>query len=233
MAAVRWIPRGARGVPLTRWSARGGRWRPRTATLGALAAGLWLFGTGEAALVQAGIGNSPWTVFAEGVGEQAGISIGAATFAISAAILLCWPLIGERPGLGTLANAVLVAVAIDVMRPLLPSPGAAPLEVAQVLAGVAAIGLGSGLYLTCHLGPGPRDGLMTGLHRRADLPVARVRLALELAAVTVGALLGGTVGAGTLLFALLVGYGVSLGLAAAAVAGPPRAPAPPAGAARR
>jgi uncharacterized protein len=213
------LPRGAHGVPVTRWSARGTRWRPRPLTFAVLLLGLWAFGTGEAALVEAGIGNSPWTVFAQGLGEQVGISIGAATFVASSAILLCWPLLRERPGLGTLANAVVIAVAIDVMLPVLPQPGNVVAQVAQVLAGIVAIGVGSGLYLTCYLGPGPRDGLMTGLHRRLDLPVARVRLGLELVAVTAGWALGGTVGAGTVLFALLVGYTVSLGLAAASATG--------------
>jgi len=139
----------------------------------------------------------------------------APTFAVSAAILLAWPLLNERPGLGTLANAVVIAVAIDAMRPLLPAPTNAPLQVAQILAGIAAIGVGSGLYLTSNLGPGPRDGLMTGLHRSLGMPVARVRLAIEVCAVSAGWALGGTVGIGTVLFALLVGYCVSVGLAAA------------------
>lgn len=205
--------RGARTVPTTRWSATGSRWRARPATLLTLVAGLWLFGTGDAMLIDAGIGNSPWTVFAEGLGEQVGISVGAATFATSVAILLSWPLLRERPGLGTIANAVVIAVAIDAMRPVLPDPGAPVAELAQTLAGIALVGLGSGLYLTCHLGPGPRDGLMTGLQRVTGRPVATIRLGIEVAAVTAGWLLGGTVGLGTVLFALLVGYAVSLGLA--------------------
>jgi uncharacterized membrane protein YczE len=210
------LPRGARGVPSTRWSAHGSTWTAGPATLVVLVAGLWSFGTGEAAMIEARIGNSPWTVFAEGFGGRVGISIGAATFAASVAILLTWPLLRERPGLGTLANAVVVAVAIDSMRPVVPHPEAASLQVVQVLVGIAAIGVGSGLYLTCNLGPGPRDGLMTGLHRRLDLPVGRVRMGIEVLAVAAGWALGGTVGVGTVLFALLVGYAVSLGLAAAA-----------------
>ena len=108
-------------MPVTPWSARGSRWRARPSTLVVLVAGLWIFGTGDALLIEAGIGNSPWTVFAQGLGEQAGISIGTATFATSVVILLVWPLVGERPGLGTLANAVIVAVAIDTMRPSCPT----------------------------------------------------------------------------------------------------------------
>lgn len=213
--SVRWLPTGARTVPTTRWSARGSRWRARPSTLLVLVAGLWIFGTGEASLVQAGVGVSPWTVLAQGLGRQVGISIGAATFAVSAAILLAWPVLRERPGLGTVANAVVIAVAIDAMRPLLPAPSNAGLQIAQVLAGIAAIGIGSGLYLTSNLGPGPRDGLMTGLHRILGLSVARVRLGIEVVAVTAGWALGGTVGIGTVLFAVLVGYSVSVGLAGA------------------
>ncbi|MCW2991473.1 MAG: rane protein, partial [Solirubrobacterales bacterium] len=148
------------------------------------------------------------------LGEQVGISIGAATFVTSVAILLAWFWLDERPGLGTLANAVVIAVAIDAMRPVLPQPGAVVLQVGQVLVGIGCIGVGSGLYLTCNVGPGPRDGLMTGLHRVLDQPVARVRFAIEVCAVAAGWALGGTVGAGTVMFALLVGYAVSLGLAA-------------------
>jgi uncharacterized membrane protein YczE len=181
-----------------------------------LLAGLWTFGSGEALMIEADIGNSPWTVFAQGLGEQVGISIGAATFATSVVILLSWFWLDERPGLGTLANAVVVAVAIDVMTPVFPHPDAFGLGVLQALAGIAAIGVGSGLYLTCNLGPGPRDGLMTGLHRRFDQPVARMRLAIELTAVAAGWALGGTLGVGTVLFAALVGYAVSLGLGFAA-----------------
>jgi uncharacterized protein len=208
--------RGARTVPLTRWSASGARWRARPLTLVVLIGGLWLFGSGEALMIDAGIGVSPWTVLAEGVAEHAGTSIGAATFAISACVLLAWIPLRERPGLGTLANAAVVAFALDAMRALTPEPTQPPLQVAQVLAGIACIGVGSGFYLTANLGPGPRDGLMTGLQRRLLIPVARVRLALECTAVAAGWLLGGTVGVGTLLFALLVGYAVAIGLAAAA-----------------
>jgi uncharacterized membrane protein YczE len=210
------LPTGARTVPSTPWSASGSRWTARPSTLAVLVLGLWIFGTGDAALIEAGIGNSPWTVFAEGLGEQIGVSIGTATFITSVAILLAWLPLDERPGIGTIANAVVIAVAIDVMREVIPSPDAVVAEVALALGGIALVGVGSGLYLTCNVGPGPRDGLMTGLHRLFDQPVARVRLCIEVLAVAAGWVLGGTVGAGTVLFALLVGYAVSLGLAAAA-----------------
>ena len=207
------LPRGAAGVPTTAWSAGGSRWRARPPTILVLAAGLWIFGTGESALIEAGIGNSPWTVFAQGLGGHVGISIGAATFVTSVVILAAWPLLGVRFGLGTLANAVVIAVAIDVMTEVLPQPHRIALQLAQALAGIGAIGLGSGLYLTANLGPGPRDGLMTGLHHHLGVPVARVRMGIEATVLAAGWLLGGTVGAGTVLFAALVGYAVSVGLA--------------------
>ena len=207
------LPTGARGVPAAPWSARGSRWRARPITLLVLAVGLWLFGTGETALIEAGIGNSPWTVFAQGLADHLGVSIGAATFITSAVIILLWLPLRERPGLGTVANAVIIAVAIDTMIPILPNPHSHGPQLLQVLAGIATTGIGSGLYLTANLGPGPRDGLMTGLYRRFGIPVARGRLGIEAVAVSVGWALGGTVGLGTVLWALLIGYAVSLGLA--------------------
>jgi uncharacterized membrane protein YczE len=202
----------ARSVPETPWRAPS-RWRPRPFTFLVLLVGLWLFGTGEAFLVDAGIGVSPWTVLAQGIGVQTGLGLGVATFLVSIAVLLLWVPLREWPGLGTLSNAVVVSVAIGVTVPALPTPDAVATKVLWVLLGVASIGLGSGFYLTTALGPGPRDGLMTGLHRRTGLPVTPVRLVIELMVLGVGWLLGGTVGAGTVLFALLVGPAVGWGLA--------------------
>ncbi len=215
MRAIR-LPKGARSVPRTPWSASGSRWRARPSTLAVLVFGLWVFGTGEALMVDAGIGVSPWTVLAQGIGQQTGWSIGVSTFLVSVVVLAAWLPLRERPGLGTLANAVVVAIAIDAMRPVLPDPGSVVPQLLQVLAGITFIGVGSGLYLTANLGPGPRDGLMTGLNRAYGVPVGRVRLVIELSALALGWALGGTVGVGTVLFAVLVGYAVALGLAAAA-----------------
>jgi uncharacterized membrane protein YczE len=178
--------------------------------------GLWLFGTGEALLVDADLGVSPWTVLAQGIGKHLGIGIGWATFLISVLVLLLWIPLRERPGLGTLSNTVVVALALGVTVPLLPTPGAVGWQLAEVLAGVALIGVGSGLYLTTGLGPGPRDGLMTGIHHRTGVPVYAVRLCMEVLVLGVGWLLGGRVGVGTAIFALLVGPAVGYGLAIAA-----------------
>jgi len=173
--------------------------------------GLWIFGTGEALVVASELGNSPWTVFAEGVSEQTPLSIGLATVVTSFALLLIWIPLGERPGLGTIANAVVVGVALDVMLLLL---GGAPLAVRilELIGGIALVGVGSGLYINAALGPGPRDGLMMGLHRRTGRPVGLLRGAIEVSALLVGVLLGGTVGLGTVVFALLVGPAVAAAL---------------------
>lgn len=200
-----------RTVPTVPWSARS-RWRARPTTFVALLAGLWSFGTGEALLVSSHLGNTPWTVLAQGVSRHSPLSIGAATFAISAVVLLLWIPLRERPGLGTLANAVVIAGAIDVMLDVLPHPSHLVWQFAEVLAGIAAIAIGSALYLTTALGPGPRDGWMTGLARRTGLHIAPVRLGIELCALTAGFLLGGRVGIGTVLFAGTIGHAIALAM---------------------
>ncbi len=182
-------------------------------TLLVLAVGLWLFGTGEAFLVDSGLGVSPWTVLAQGLDTQVPIGIGWATFLVSVVVLGLWVPLRERPGLGTLANTALVALALGVTVPLLPSPDSVALQVVEVLVGISLIGLGSGLYLTTGLGPGPRDGWMTGIHHRTGIPVTPVRLAIEVTVLGLGWLLGGTVGVGTVAFAVLIGPSVGYGLA--------------------
>jgi len=159
-------------------------------------------------LVASELGNSPWTVLAEGVAVQTPLAIGAATVAISFIVLLTWIPLRQRPGLGTIANAIVIGVAIDVSLGCLPEPSELVARYGFVAAGIALVGLGSGFYLTCFLGPGPRDGLMTGISRRAGLSLRAVRTGIEITALTIGALLGGTIGIGTLAFALLVGPSV-------------------------
>jgi uncharacterized membrane protein YczE len=188
------------------------RWRPTPRQLAQVLIGLWLFGTGEALVVASELGNSPWTVLAEGVSKHTPLSIGGATVVISALVLLCWIPLREWPGLGTLLNATLIGVAIDATLAYLPDLQALPVRWVSLLAGIAVVGLGSGLYLTAALGPGPRDGLMTGLHARRGWPLAAARTGIEVTAVTAGFLLGGTVGVGSVLFALLIGHAVSFGV---------------------
>jgi len=189
------------------------RWRPSPLQLAQLVLGLWLFGTGEGLIVLAGLGNSPWTVLAQGVSVQTPLSIGAATILISAIVVASWSLLRETPGLGTVLNAVLVGIAIDVTLDVVPSPTGIWRALA-LLGGIAVVSLASGLYLTARLGPGPRDGLMTGIVRRTGRSFRLVRVTLELSALLIGALLGGTVGIGTVAFALLIGPGVQAVLGA-------------------
>lgn len=188
------------------------RWRASPARLARLLAGLWLFGTGDAILLSAQLGTAPWTVLAEGVSRQTPLSIGVATQLIGAVVLLGWIPLRERPGLGTVLNIIVIGLAIDVMLQVLPEPQGLIAKGGAVLLGTAIVGLASGLYLTANLGPGPRDGWMTGLQRRYAQPIWRVRLLIELTVLTAGWLLGGTVGLGTIAHALLVGPAVHLAL---------------------
>jgi uncharacterized membrane protein YczE len=174
--------------------------------------GLTLFGFGEGLLVQSHWGATPWTVFAQGVARHAHISIGWSTAAISCVVLLFWFPLRERPGFGTLANLVIIAYVLDLTAAGVPVPAGDALRVVFVVGAVAAIGVGSALYLTTGLGPGPRDGLMTSLHRHLGVSVVYVRLTLEVTVLIVGWLLGGTVGVGTAFFAATIGFSIGASL---------------------
>ncbi len=187
-------------------------WRASPAQLGRLLLGLWLFGTGEGLLILAELGNSPWTVFAAGISEQTGLAIGTATIAVSFGVLLLWIPLRERPGLGTIANAIVIGLAIDATGALMSPPGALGARWALLLGGIGLVGVGSGLYINAALGRGPRDGLMTGLHLRTGRPIALVRALIEITALVIGVALGGLAGIGTIAFALLVGPAVALAL---------------------
>jgi len=184
------------------------QWRPSTAQVARLFPGLWLFGTGEACLVHARLGNSPWTVFAQGVANHVGLAIGTATIVISFFVMLLWIPLAQHPGFGTVMNAFFVGIAIDVMLPLLPGPGGFAGRLAFVFLGIGFVALGSGLYLTARLGAGPRDGLMTGLHFRTGRSLRLLRGLLESSVLAIGFVLGGRVGLATLAFAVLIGPGV-------------------------
>ncbi len=205
------VLRGSHTIPRTRWSAPH-VWRPTPGSLLWLLVGLWLFGTGEALLLAARLGATPWTVLAQGMSLRTGWSIGWATFAISCVVLALWVPLRQRPGLGTVLNIIVISFALDVMYDVLPEPDGYGVRLLLVVVGIALIGLGSGLYLTAGHGPGPRDGLMTGLHWRTGWPVGPIRSCIEVSVLVVGWLLGGTVGVGTLLFALLIGQAVALNL---------------------
>ena len=151
----------------------------------------------------------PWDVLHQGLSRHLGWSLGRVTVVVGAAVLLCWIPLRERPGLGTILNAILIGVAIDVTLAYLPHEGPLAVRIGSVLLGIALVGLGSGLYLTAALGPGPRDGLMTGLNSRFGWSLSAVRTVIELTMTVVGFALGGRVGVGTLAFALLIGPAVA------------------------
>jgi len=205
--------RRVRAIPTVTWSAPG-RWRPRPASAVVLALGLWLFGTGEAMIVAARLGNTPWTVLGEGIARHLSMSIGTATIVVSGAVLIGWIPLRERPGLGTVANAIEIGFALDVMGKVLPRPDAIVGRLVLGIGGVAVIACGGALYLSTHLGPGPRDGLMTGLARRLDRPIAHVRFVIEATVLAAGVALGGRVGVVTVLFALTIGHALAIALGA-------------------
>lgn len=202
-----------KAVPTVSWSsAHPLDFRPRATTLVILCLGLAVFGIGEALLIAAGAGVSPWTVLAQGVGLASGLSIGWATFAVGVGVLLLWIPLKQTPGLGTLLNVVIISAVIEFSLPWLPEPDNYGFKIIETALGILLVGFGSGLYLIAHLGSGPRDGLMTGLQRVTNFPIAWVRTAIEVTAVTFGWMLGGTVGLGTLMFAFGIGPAVSIGL---------------------
>ena len=198
-------------IPVTIWRAPH-QWSLAPLRVSILVVGLTLFGIGDGLLIISHLGNAPWSVLSQGLSRQLGISIGWATFIVSAAVLLLWIPFKQRPGIGTLANILVIALAIDLTVAWVPAPEAMVARALLVVIGIALVGAGSALYLTCGLGAGPRDGLMTAIHYKSGLSVARVRAGIESVVLALGWLLGGRVGVGTLLFALGIGGAVALWL---------------------
>ena len=208
---LRSILKPAKDVPITWWSSKDPMEpRPKPSTLLILCAGLWIFGTGDAVIVAAGVGNTPWTVLAEGIALMMGRTIGQATFFVSVAVLFLWIPLREKPGIGTILNAILIAVAIEYMLPIIPTPEGTFETLLQVIGGIALVGIGSGIYLTANLGPGPRDGWMTGMQRVSGYPIGNVRAAIEISVVIIGWSLGGTIGIETVIFAVMIGSTVAI-----------------------
>jgi uncharacterized membrane protein YczE len=202
-----------RQIPRLKWSSPTPfNLRPRLITLFYLNLGLVLFGLGESLLIASGAGVSPWTVLAQGISFKTGWSIGFTTMVVSFFILLLWVPLSQKPGIGTILNALVIAFMIDFSLVWLPYPQLLVWQLVQVAIGVLIVGIASGIYLTANLGAGPRDGLMTGLQAITGLPVASIRIAIEVTVVAVGWYLGGVVGAGTLLFAFGVGPCVAIGI---------------------
>jgi uncharacterized membrane protein YczE len=197
-------------VPVLSWSSpKALTITPPLVSVFFLIIGLTLFGLGEALLVTAGLGVSPWTVLAQGITQITGWSLGLATFITSCVVLLCWIPLRQIPGIGTLLNVLIIALVLEFSVPFLPTFDNLVLKLGTVIIGVLVTGFGGGLYLIANLGPGPRDGLMTGLQKVTGLPIAAVRSGLELTAIGAGWVLGGSVGFGTVLFALGIGPSVA------------------------
>ena len=202
-----------KNIPIVSWSSdKSLNFKPKLSTSFFLIFGLAIFGLGEGLLILSTTGNSPWSVLAEGISNTTSLSIGAATFFISVSVLFLWIFIKQKPGLGTIFNIIIIAGMIDITLSFFDAPSSIWMKYFLAFFSVLLVGLGSGIYLVANLGPGPRDGLMTGLTKLTNLPIALVRSFLEISAVLAGWYLGGTVGVGTLIFAFGIGPCVALGL---------------------
>jgi uncharacterized membrane protein YczE len=192
---------------MARMPAPPSRWSPSAflPRLPGLLVGLVAFGAGIALMVQAGLGLGPWEVFHQGLARTSGLQQGTVSILVGIPILAAWWPLGERPGVGTVLNIVLIGTATNVSLQLIPAAAGAAAQVAMMLAGVVTIAVGSGLYLASDLGAGPRDGLMMGLHLRFGWSIRRARTGMELTVLVAGFLAGGTIGIGTVVFALGIG----------------------------
>lgn len=204
-----------RTVPVVPWTSTG-RWDLSIQRVSILFFGLAIFGLGDALIIQSGLGNAPWSVLAQGISLRTGLTIGTSTLIIGAAVLLLWIPLRERPGFGTLSNILIISLFIEIGTRIFPVQESLVIGLIFVVTGIALIGIGSAFYITCGLGPGPRDGAMTGLHNRTGVRVGRVRLGLEVVVSVLGAVLGGTLGLGTLLFALFIGQSIAISFGALA-----------------
>ena len=196
-------------VPITPWRANS-RWDLSFSRVLILFLGLTIFGLGDALVVQSNLGNAPWTVFAQGLSFKTGLTLGWATFVTGCFVLLIWIPLREKPGFGTISNIIIISAAIQFGVDRFPLQKTFIGGLLSALLGIALVGIGSSLYITCGLGPGPRDGAMTGIHQKTGVRVGRVRMGIEVTVLIVGALLGGKVGLGTALFALLIGQSVAI-----------------------
>ena len=200
-------------IPRTKWSSKYPfNFKPKISTFFFLCFGLTLFGLGEGLLIVSLSGASPWSVLAQGISLNVNYSIGVITFIISVIVLIMWIPLKQKPGMGTILNALIIAGMIDLCINFVPSPESYISQIILAIVAVLTVGIGGGIYLVANLGPGPRDGLMIGLQKVSNLPIATVRAFIEISVVSFGWYLGGTVGIGTLLFAFGIGPAVALGL---------------------
>ena len=200
-------------IPKLSWSSKSPRnLKPSFKTLFLLCFGLMIFGFGEGLLIISTIGASPWNVLHQGLTLNLGLSVGTWAFLISLIVLLLWFFLDEKIGMGTILNVVIIAIMIDMTIYFLKAPELWINQFLLCVVSVLMVGLGSGIYLIARLGPGPRDGLMTGLQKKTGFSIALIRGTIEITVVSCGWLLGGTIGIGTLLYALGIGPAVAFGL---------------------
>ena len=200
-------------IPKVKWSSeKPFNFKPKFSTFFFLCFGLSLFGLGEGLLIVSFTGASPWSVLAQGISLNVNLSIGTITLLISIAVLILWIPLGQKPGMGTIFNALIIAIMIDLCIKYVPTPSNYIHQLILAIISVIMVGIGGGIYLVSNLGAGPRDGLMIGLQKLTNFPIAVVRAILEISVVSIGWYLGGTVGIGTLLFAFGIGPCVALGL---------------------
>jgi len=200
-------------IPKVKWSSeKPFNFKPKFSTFFFLCFGLSLFGLGEGLLIVSFTGASPWSVLAQGISLNVNLTIGTITLLISIAVLILWIPLGQKPGMGTIFNALIIAIMIDLCIKYVPTPSNYIHQLLLAVISVIMVGIGGGIYLVSNLGAGPRDGLMIGLQKLTNFPIAVVRATLEISVVSIGWYLGGTVGVGTLLFAFGIGPCVALGL---------------------
>ena len=200
-------------IPKVNWSSEKPlNFKPKFSTFFFLCFGLSLFGLGEGLLIVSFTGASPWSVLAQGISLNVNLSIGTITLLISIVVLLLWIPLRQKPGMGTILNALIIAIMIDLCIKYVPTPSNYIYQLILAVISVIMVGIGGGIYLVSNLGAGPRDGLMIGLQKITNFPIAVVRATLEISVVSIGWYLGGTVGIGTLLFAFGIGPCVALGL---------------------
>ena len=202
-----------KNIPQKSWSSEKPlNFKPKFSTFFFLCLGLSIFGLGEGLLLISTTGNSPWSVLAEGITKITGITIGTSTFLVSVAVLSFWIFLKQKPGIGTIMNIIIIAGVIDLTLNFIDPPTSIVSKYILAIVSVLLVGLGSGIYLVANLGPGPRDGLMTGLTKVTGFPIAFVRASIEISVVVIGWYLGGTVGIGTLIFAFGIGPAVAVSL---------------------
>lgn len=197
--------RVARSVPTFSWSSPT-RWSSKPKPIAILVGGLTLFGVGDWLLIASRFGNSPWSVLAGGIDRHTHIGIGTVTILTSLVVLLAWIPLRQRPGLGTVANALIIGGVVEILSRNVHQVQGVPLRIVMLALGMLAVAVGGALYLSTQLGPGPRDGLMTSIGKRLNRPIAHVRLTIEVTVLLLGWALGGRLGVGTFVFAFGIGH---------------------------